>query len=460
MINIILYMILNILFFFLSANFLSADNRGYSPNKQTSVVEHELKKIDLIYYDRFPYKKSYDGIKIPECSRVNVNKRKKSSGFLLCREYITLLRPASVIKLWQQQQRTKGYLPFSMKEFGIINVHAHITGVNEYTPVIKNNITSDSIHVTGKFIRYTPEVNHYRIKDRKTNIISFINATPNHPFYVINEHKFIPISMILSSDSLVTLSNHQAYLVHQNNNNHSYGINDKKNTLSRVYNIEIEKKHVYFISKLNILVHNPCINVTDFHRHLEEHGLIQQHYTGDTLTGTYIRVIKSNLWLLDWEGGSALTDSGNIKPEILHNIHKLRFSILANKGLRTLEDERNFNVTACRADELFVWKLSEEPATTGEHKAGFSTRIPYSDSKPQPEPQDLSLFSPLPLPYSSDPLPPNYSFVDIHHSGGWLNAACIDEAPAEWSTELNRHISGIWINAARTNKTSAKYSTE
>ena len=428
MIKIILYLTLNILFFFLSANFLSAnflpadsaDNAGeYSLNKKTSVVKHELKKIDLVYYDRFLYKKSYDGIKTPECTRVNVNKKKKSSGFLLCREYITLLRPVSVIKLWQQQQRTKGYLPFSMKEFGIINVHAHITGIKEYTPVIKNNITSDSIHVTGKFIRYTPEVNHYKIKDRKTNIISFINATPNHPFYVINENKFIPISKVLSSDSLVTLSNHQAYLMHQDDNNYSYGINYKKNTLSRVYNIEIEKKHVYFISKLNILVHNPCINVADFHRHLEKHGLIQPYYTGNTLTGTYIRVIKSNLELLDLEGGSALTDSGNIKPEILHNIHKLGFGVLTDKGLRTVEDERSFNVAACRADELFVWKLYEHTALD-DYEAGFSSGVTPLVSrslitkKTYPSGPKM-LYSQSEIFYSGNFRP------SIHFSGNWAN---------------------------------------
>ena len=93
-----------------------------------------------------------------------------------------------------------------MKEFGIINVHAHITGVKEYTQVMKNTITPDSNHVTGKFIRYAPEVNRYTVKDKQTNMTSAVDATPNHPFYVKNKHAFVPISKVLSSDSLVSRS--------------------------------------------------------------------------------------------------------------------------------------------------------------------------------------------------------------------------------------------------------------
>ena len=237
--------------------FFLAMNTGHALNKEIVDVHNNQKKIDLIYYDRFPYKKSYDGIKIPECIRVPARQRQKTSDVLLCKEHIALLRPASVIKLWQRQQRLKGYIPFSMKEFGIINVHAYITGVKEYTQVMKNNIAPDSTHVTGKFIRYAPEVNHYIIKDKQTNMTSAVDATPNHPFYVINKHAFVPISKVLSSDSLVTLSNHEAHLTYPDGSNYLYSINRKKNKLIRVYNVEAEKKHVYFISKLNILVHNP-----------------------------------------------------------------------------------------------------------------------------------------------------------------------------------------------------------
>ena len=59
-------------------------------------------------------------------------------------------------------------------------------------------------------------------------------------------------------DQLVTLSNHEAHLTYPDGNNYLYSINRKKNKLIRVYNVEAEKKHVYFISKFNILVHNPC----------------------------------------------------------------------------------------------------------------------------------------------------------------------------------------------------------
>ena len=254
MIKITVLPILNIIF----GLFLLINN-GYSLDNKTYIVQHNQEKIDLVYYDRFPYKKDYNGIKMPECIRASARKGQKTSDVLLCKEHITLLRPASVIKLWQRQQRLKGYIPFSMKEFGIINVHAHITGVKEYTQVMKNTITPDSNHVTGKFIRYAREVNRYTVKDKQTNMTSAVNATPNHPFYVINKHAFVPISKVSSSDSLVTLSNHEAHLIRSVSNNFPIKINSEKNKLTRVYNIETEKKHVYFISTLNVLVHNPYV---------------------------------------------------------------------------------------------------------------------------------------------------------------------------------------------------------
>ena len=276
MVKIVFYITMNVF----SVFFLSMNN-GYCFNKKKLMDQSRRKEIDLIYYDRFPYRKSYDEIKIPECTRSPVSRQQTGNVFLLCREHITLLRPVSVITLWQRQQRLKGYIPFSMKEFGIINVHAYITGVKEYTQVIKNTITPDSNHVTGKFIRYAPEVNRYTVKDKQTNMTSTVDTTPNHPFYVKNKHAFVPISKVLSSDSLVTLSNHEAHLIHSNSNNFPLKTNNKKNKLTRVYNIEIEKKHVYFISKLDILVHNPCKVLHQYYLYLKKNRVARKFFSAN-----------------------------------------------------------------------------------------------------------------------------------------------------------------------------------
>ena len=365
-----LYLTLNIIFIFL----LSANN-VYSLNKKTLVVQNGLKKINLIYYDKFPYKKNYNEIKTPECIRITASKQKKTSDFLLCREYITLLRPASVIKLWQHQQRIKGYLLFSMREFGITNVHAHITGVNKYTSVIKNNITPDSIHVTGKFIRYTPEVNRYTIQDRKTSIISTVNATPNHPFYVKNRYEFIPISKILPSDSLITLSNHPVHLIHPDDNNYTYSIGSKKNTLTRVYNIEIEKKHIYFISELNILVHNPCQGLENYYYHLKNDEIIQDYFEGNKLA-MRIELKRENLSALALSVDEpALNLRGRIKPELLTALHRLGFGALEGSGAATLEQAFNIDMRIGNADDILVWKL-RNPISMDEYEETFLPQMP------------------------------------------------------------------------------------
>ena len=342
-------------------------HNGLASTSKALADENNWQKIDLVYYDKFPYKMDYRGIKIPDCTEVPANTQKKSKVFLLCKEHITLLRPASVINLWRQQQITKGYLSFSMKEFGIINVRAYITAVNQYIPAGKNNITPDTVPVTGKFMRYTLTVNHYTIKNNKTDAITVVNATPNHPFYVVNKHRFVPVSRVLQNDLLITLPNDRAHLIDYVNNNNQCNINSKKNTLTRVYNIEAQKKHVYFISKLNILVHNICPRLAAYHAHLKKHGIIKQHNI-DGMPSVKIRVLKSNSRLLDREGRSALNDSGELKPEILRDIQRLGFNRLTRRRLYNFADEVRFNMSAFDKEELFTWELPSS-ITMEEHEA-------------------------------------------------------------------------------------------
>ena len=354
MIRIIVLPIMNIIF----GLFLLINN-GYSLDNKTYVVQNNKEKIDLVYYDRFPYKKDYNGIKMPECTRAPARKGKKTGDVLLCKEHITLLRPASVIKLWQRQQRLKGYIPFSMKEFGIINVHAYITGVKEYTPVMKNTITPDSNHVTGKFIRYAPEVNRYTVKDKQTNMTSTVNATPNHPFYVINKHAFVPISKVLPSDSLVTLSNHEAHLIRSGINNFPFETNSKKNILTRVYNIEIEKKHVYFISRLNLLAHNPCPFLYSYYLFLKKQGIIKKIFLGND-SSIEISVRRRSIHLLSGSEYTRDIDifnlSGGLEPEILEKIHRLGFGISRRGRNLTLEEMSRINMEVIPDHEIIVFR--------------------------------------------------------------------------------------------------------
>ena len=363
--------------------FLLAINTGHALNKKTLDFQKNQEKIDLIYYDRFPYKKDYNGIKMPECTRAPARKGQKTGDVLLCKEHIALLRPASVIKLWQRQQRLKGYIPFSMKEFGIINVHAYITGVKKYIPVMKNNTKPDSIHVTGKFIRYTREVNHYTIKDKQTNIISVVDATPTHPFYVKNKHKFIPISKVLPSDSLVTFSNHQAHLMYQEDeNNYSYSINNKKNKLTRVYNIEIEKKHIYFISKLNILVHNPCAALKEHYEDMKAKNIISTYFL-DGNEYMQIEVTRENIDLLS-PIGEALNSRGRLQPGLVNILKYLGFKAPEGFAALTLQDISNINFSIGDPDEILIWRL-RRPMSREKYERYFLENMPDYSARLQYE---------------------------------------------------------------------------
>ena len=373
MVKIVFYITMSVF----SVFFLSMNN-GYCFNKKTLIDQSRLEEIDLIYYDRFPYKKDYNGIKMPECTRAPARQRQKTGDVLLCKEHIALLRPASVIKLWQRQQRLKGYIPFSMKEFGIINVHAYITGVKKYIPVMKNNTEPDSIHVTGKFIRYTREVNHYTIKDKQTNIISVVDATPTHPFYVKNKHKFIPISKVLPSDSLVTLSNHEAYLIHSGSNNFPLKINNKKNKLTCVYNIEIEKKHIYFISKLNILVHNPCKTLVGYYDHLLENDIINTYFLNDNhyMQMEIKREKLDSLILL----GQALNSRGRLNPAIVTALKRLGFKAIPEGYAASDIGDIDFSIGD--PDDILIWRLCN-PMPIKKYERSFLENIPDYDARLQ-----------------------------------------------------------------------------
>ena len=375
-----IYIVICITFYILFTAFLLV-NKGYAFNNRKLAAQNNQKKIDLVYYDRFPYKKSYDGIKIPECIRAPARKGQRTSDVLLCKEHIALLRPASVIKLWQRQQRLKGYIPCSMEEFGIINVHAHITGVKEYTQVMKNNITPDSTHVTGKFIRYAREVNRYTIKDKQTNITSAVDATPNHPFYVTNKHAFVPISKVLSSDSLVTLSNHEAHLIRSGSNNFPFETNSKKNTLTRVYNIEIEKKHVYFISNLNLLVHNPCKILHDYYLLLKKKNIVVRCCLGND-PSVEISIQRDSIHLLSGLPSShlnrpsyVLTGSGSLDPEIIKKIYRLGFSMQREYVNLCLDEASRVNIMILNQDAIITFRL-RKPMPIEEYEEKFLPNIP------------------------------------------------------------------------------------
>ena len=107
------------------------------------------------------------------------------------------------------------------------------------------------------FKRHVPEARTYTFKDLKTRKLSQVTATPNHKFYVANKKVFESIQEVSPKDQLVSASGHQVQLVcAKNQNSHcgiSYGV---KGIPVAVYNLEVYRKHWYFVGKEKILVHN------------------------------------------------------------------------------------------------------------------------------------------------------------------------------------------------------------
>ena len=186
-----------------------------------------------------------------------------------------------------QQQNRKGYFLFTVTEFGIKAVKAHIATVKDFSGRISihNNYSVHNNHlahnnhlvqnnyrgtdlVTGTFTRYTTNIKTYLFKSAKAHSLSSINATPEHAFYTVNRRAFIPISKITPMDTLINSQGEKLRLVCSNGRVRNCGTPYGHRQLMPVYNLEVNRSHHYFAGKNHILVHNGCFD--DYLRnHLE-----------------------------------------------------------------------------------------------------------------------------------------------------------------------------------------------
>ena len=110
--------------------------------------------------------------------------------------------------------------------------------------------------VTAVYMRYA-NVLKYKIKDIDTGKTEEITATPEHKFYETTYKKFIPISKLRSSNTITNASNHHLKIICTNNRQNNCGT-APLNSLQKVYNMEVEKAHNYFVGNIKALVHNGC----------------------------------------------------------------------------------------------------------------------------------------------------------------------------------------------------------
>ncbi len=216
-------------------------------------------EVDFIYYDNFPYKSSYANKTIADCNKAsNSNK----IAILRCTEHMHLLRPKTRVRQWQKEQKRQGWVPVTIKEFGIDDVHGHITAIKP-TSVNTTHLNIKQSHhspVIATFERHVLEVRTYTFKDLKTGKLSKVTATPNHKFYVANKKEFESIQAISSKDQLVSATGHQVQLVcgsdKENHCGTNYGV---KGVPVTVYNLKVYRQHRYFVGKEQLLVHNTYV---------------------------------------------------------------------------------------------------------------------------------------------------------------------------------------------------------
>ena len=186
---------------------------------------------------------------------------------------IKLLRPIE----WLEENgmdKVGNEVNLSIPEFGVVNVQATVTAIKPTTLDTSKTDWSkiDSRPVIGTFKRYARVVNTYTFKDLSTGKISSINATPNHPFYVKNKNKFIPIENVSPTDQLINSSGQPIKLIcGKGQNSHCGRIYNIDGTPVPVYNLEIYQRHVYFVGNTAILVHNVCVDELI----AKDHGLSQ-----------------------------------------------------------------------------------------------------------------------------------------------------------------------------------------
>ena len=208
-----------------------------------------LNVVDIIFYHDF----SSNQVDLTENNN-DCFKPVHHAEVVRCAEYAHLLRSVAVTEKWQRQQRRQGYFLLTDAEASIREVHAHIIRVHD-SAAKAVHATHQTGRVTGRIIRYSPDVKTYTFYDLNTHIRSKINATPEHRFYVVNKQSFIPLSKITSEDQLINESGRSVKLLYAVNNG-----GDSNKYLLPVYNLEVADHHVYFAGTDHILVHNGCFN--------------------------------------------------------------------------------------------------------------------------------------------------------------------------------------------------------
>ena len=168
---------------------------------------------------------------------------------------------------WQQQQNKNGFINLYLPKIGIMHEQAKIAKIKKITHKTPTN--KNQHLVTAVYMRYA-NVLKYKIKDINTGKTEEITTTPEHKFYETTYKKFIPISKLGPDNTITNASNHHLKIICTNNRQNNCGT-APLNSLQKVYNMQVEKAHNYFVGNTKALVHNgydyyfKCANCHEIH---------------------------------------------------------------------------------------------------------------------------------------------------------------------------------------------------
>ena len=246
----------------INLNKASGLQSGTLHKKNTVPVTSQRQVVKIFYTEDFPYFAGYEKIHFSDCFKVFRFSHKDGKIWqpvLRCQASIRLLRLAPVINRWEALQKKNGYFFLDIKELNIIHVRARITErTSDYHSSGIKLSGASSAMVTGIFSRYVLNVREYIFQNVETGIRSTVMATPTHRFYVKNKKSFIPIGRVSFQDYLLNSSNQILRLLFSKLYSGSCRKSVDFNLPVKVYNMEIDKKHTYFVGAEHIMVHNVC----------------------------------------------------------------------------------------------------------------------------------------------------------------------------------------------------------
>ena len=222
--------------------------------------------LNLVYYRDFPYIRDDSDQPTAGCHLVP-EKKKNGHRVLRCTEHVKLLIPTAMASVWQKEQKQLGYINLYAKKimagYASLGMQAHIISIKPIKLNPEKFTHAKNTHpVTALFIRHERCVKKYKFKNMETGIINTVNATANHPFYVKNKKKFLPLNRITASDTLLTDTGQPVRLICHKRSKKHCGTPYRKCKTTTVYNIETYPNHTYFVGKnYPVLVHN-CSAIT------------------------------------------------------------------------------------------------------------------------------------------------------------------------------------------------------